>query len=130
MPYLGIENSLATSNYQGLYLKDLTVLDETHQTFEEGLINFKKMTIVAKFLDSFVACQNLGYTFDYNGELQHYILNDRIVLGEKQLYTQSKFIEPPGEKIKKSTAIMDQVIAYSQMGIPSNVNLPKFRNWW
>lgn len=35
-----------------------------------------------------------------------------------------------GEKIKKSTAIMDQMIAYSQMGIPSNVNLPKFRNWW
>jgi hypothetical protein len=82
--------------YLGLYLRDLTVIDECNPDFiDEDLINLEKLTMIGEAIIQVEGFQRNGsYSFPPNPELQRNLLLKLLVLPEDILYKKSEAVEP------------------------------------
>ncbi|GAM27238.1 hypothetical protein SAMD00019534_104130 [Acytostelium subglobosum LB1] len=76
----------------GLYLQDLTFMEEGNPTFINGLLNFVKKRLEANLVNKFMAFKQTPFCFAPVSFIQDIILNTP-VLTEAQLYEKSTAIE-------------------------------------
>merc|ERR1712232_769480 len=91
-------NQLPAFPYVGLYLKDLTFIEDGNDNFlDEGktVINFEKMRMVAKVFKTIQMYQQNPYDFAVAPVLQTWLTKNKKVLWEDdKLYELSKIAEP------------------------------------
>jgi hypothetical protein len=79
--------------YIGLWLTDLTFLDDGNPEFVEGLVNFKKMRKLADTIMLIQQYQNDWYCLAPVEAIQTYLL-DLPSVGEQEAYERSTDVEP------------------------------------
>lgn len=80
----------------GLFLRDLTFTEDGNLTFvEKGVLNWRKMTIMSTTFRRFRETQESFYGFSHNLEVLNFLKSLEAIKDEKDLYSKSKFIEPP-----------------------------------
>eukprot|EP01116_Phalansterium_solitarium_P023202 TRINITY_DN8008_c0_g1_i1.p1 TRINITY_DN8008_c0_g1~~TRINITY_DN8008_c0_g1_i1.p1 ORF type:complete len:209 (+),score=52.52 TRINITY_DN8008_c0_g1_i1:372-998(+) len=79
--------------YIGVYLKDLTSIDECNASALGELINFDKLDMQAKLIGRVISMQHFSYDFQPIPEVQNFI-KDAAVLTEDSLYETSLLVEP------------------------------------
>jgi len=85
--------------FQGVYLSDLTFLEEAPDILENGMVNFRKMSLIGEVLNEIERFQKFRYKLNEVACIQEYILSQvtNLVLEEKLLYNMSKTVEPKKE---------------------------------
>eukprot|EP01117_Protostelium_nocturnum_P009844 TRINITY_DN3510_c0_g1_i1.p1 TRINITY_DN3510_c0_g1~~TRINITY_DN3510_c0_g1_i1.p1 ORF type:complete len:948 (+),score=371.20 TRINITY_DN3510_c0_g1_i1:310-3153(+) len=88
--------------YLGIYLSDLTVIEEIHKDIDERMVNFEKCTRIASVIKEVQAFQSEPYVLKQN-QILSFFLNDRceLVVDEDECYKASLVIEPPTPKEPK-----------------------------
>ena len=77
----------------GVYLGDLTFIDEGNPDMIDGMIHFAKRELVYKLLSQISTYQVKGYNLEVVPELQEF-LSDLPMLDEKEMYAASLLREP------------------------------------
>ncbi|XP_022256646.1 ras-specific guanine nucleotide-releasing factor 1-like, partial [Limulus polyphemus] len=81
--------------YLGLYLTDLTFIEEGTPNFtEEGLLNFSKMRMIAHVIREIRHFQQTPYKIETNPKVTDYLLNDKRLMQDDELYQLSLCLEP------------------------------------
>jgi len=81
--------------YLGIYLSDLTFIDEGTPNFtENGLLNFAKMRMIAHVIREVRNFQQTPYKIDPIPKASGYLLDPSLRLGDEELYQISLQIEP------------------------------------
>ncbi|CAF0902526.1 unnamed protein product [Adineta ricciae] len=81
--------------YLGLYLSDLTFVEESSQDISEThLINFSKMRMKTHIISEIHRFQSTAYKIKHNPRVCSYLLNKSNVLSEDQCYILSLKLEP------------------------------------
>jgi len=85
--------------FQGIYLSDLTMLEETPDFLEKGgSINFHKMSLVGEVFNEVFKFQTVKHALFPIDSVQQFILSwGSHVLDDTQLYNMSKSLEPKKE---------------------------------
>jgi len=89
--------------YIGLYLTDLTFIEEGNPKYLNNKINFARCRRFAEVIRDMQTYQNQRYALLPFSELQELILNIQ-VLGEEDMYAQSLKVEARQQKKKKQSA--------------------------
>eukprot|EP00002_Diphylleia_rotans_P026308 TRINITY_DN5235_c0_g1_i1.p1 TRINITY_DN5235_c0_g1~~TRINITY_DN5235_c0_g1_i1.p1 ORF type:complete len:1064 (+),score=174.50 TRINITY_DN5235_c0_g1_i1:133-3324(+) len=79
--------------YFGMYLTDLTFIDDGNPDQLNGLINFRKRDLTYSIISEIQQYQNLGYNFQENSSIRSLIIH-AAVLEDKDLYEESLRREP------------------------------------
>jgi len=98
--YKNYRGSLAKSilpalPYFGIYLRDITFIEEGNEAKVGGLVNFEKIQLHSKRFREVLYFQKIKYSFTEDEALQAF-LQKLSVIGkeEEQLFKQSQIIEP------------------------------------
>jgi len=85
--------------FQGIYLSDLTFMEEAPDFLENGAINFHKMGLVGGVFNEIYKFQTVKHPLFPVDCIQEYILNfgSAVIYDDVQLYDISKKIEPRKE---------------------------------
>ena len=89
--------------FQGVYLSDLTFIEENVDILSNGWVNFAKMTMLANVWASLDEMKKKDYRLKEVEVIKKYLLTPDLILGEKQLYECSKKCEPT---LKESSATL------------------------
>ena len=93
--------------YIGIYLTDLTFIQDGHQKYQNGKINFVKCLQFAKVIRDIQTYQNTKYYFNEVSILIDWLNNidDSNLKNDEELYQKSLIIEPRISKKIKGTKI-------------------------
>ncbi len=90
--------------FPGLILKDLTFLEEMGPTQfpNSEVFNFQKLNSASKHLSLLVKSQSCPYSHSLNWEICNLFFSrqNRLILDDEKMYSQSKFLEPVAGKKK------------------------------
>lgn len=84
--------------YIGIYLTDLTFIEDGNQKFVGGKINFYKCMLFANVIRNLQTYQSTKYFFEQCQEIYSELSNPKKLLNEDDLYKQSLIIEPKKPK--------------------------------
>jgi son of sevenless len=86
--------------YLGMFLTDLTFIEDgMKNTTKNGLINFKKRTLISKVILKIRSLQNVPYNFKVVPELYYPLFNcENIIEDENELFNLSLTLEPREKK--------------------------------
>lgn len=85
---------------QQVIIHDLTYIDENQSVFENGWINFDKLSLIAKQYNILNSCKNTLYDFRSNDHVDQFV-NSQLILSEEELYEKSRNLEPSKSKKAK-----------------------------
>ncbi|XP_076294613.1 ras-specific guanine nucleotide-releasing factor 2 isoform X2 [Lasioglossum baleicum] len=89
--------------YLGLYLTDLTSIEEGAPTItEDGLLNFSKMRMIANVIREIRHFQQTPYRIELITKVTNYLLDPSLLLNDKDLYNKSLEIEPRLSRLSTS----------------------------
>ena len=89
--------------YLGIYLSDLTFIDEGTPNFtESGLLNFAKMRMIAHVIREVRQFQQTPYKIDPIHKAAAYLLDPALRLPDDELYQRSLMIEPRSSRLSVS----------------------------
>ncbi|XP_078036971.1 ras-specific guanine nucleotide-releasing factor 2-like [Augochlora pura] len=89
--------------YLGLYLSDLSFIDEGAPTItEDGLLNFSKMRMIANVIREIRNFQQKPYNIKLITKVTNYLLDPSLLLEDKNLFEMSLEIEPRLSKLSTS----------------------------
>ncbi|XP_076644161.1 ras-specific guanine nucleotide-releasing factor 1 isoform X2 [Halictus rubicundus] len=89
--------------YLGLYLTDLTSIEEGAPTItEDGLLNFSKMRMIANVIREIRHFQQTPYRIELITKVTNYLLDPSLLLNDKDLYNKSLEIEPKLSRLSTS----------------------------
>ncbi len=96
--FRNIRNAVVTSKppvlpYIGLYLTDLTFIEDGNESMIQNRINFTKRRKLANLIRNLQSYQNTPYSLQPVSELQN-IMKEMNPLGEQELYEESLLREP------------------------------------
>ncbi|CAL4091049.1 unnamed protein product, partial [Meganyctiphanes norvegica] len=81
--------------YLGMYLTDLTFIDEGTPTFtDDDLLNFSKMRMIAHVIREIRHFQQTPYKIEYNNRVASYLLDTSLILSDEDQYRLSLDLEP------------------------------------
>jgi len=83
--------------FQGVYLTDLTFMEEAPDFLEKDVINFRKMVLVGDVLNDIQKFQKVKYVFLEVPCIKEYFTQHITSLDDKQLHEVSRKIEPKKE---------------------------------
>lgn len=86
--------------FQGVYLSDLTFMEEAPDILDNDLVNFRKMMLVGDVLNDVQKFQQVKYVFLEVPCIQEFFtdkIKARTMLDDKQLHALSRKIEPKKE---------------------------------
>ena len=83
--------------FQGVYLTDLTFIEEKPDRLVNGMVNYEKLVLVHKVLSDIQRHQSLPYNFESIECIQEFLKSPGLVLGDEQLWSHSKKCEPSVE---------------------------------
>ena len=87
--------SQACIPYVGLFLSDLTFInDSVKSELPDGRLNWKKAARLALIINSIRKMQRRAYAFAPDFQILKYLTEDLTVLEEKELFNQSRLLEP------------------------------------
>jgi len=89
--------------FQGVYLSDLTFLEENPDTIN-GLVNFEKMALFTDIVRDIYEFQETAYPFKLEPSIRSYLLDGILVMNEKALFKGSKKCEPSSQEAPQQTA--------------------------
>eukprot|EP01117_Protostelium_nocturnum_P018579 TRINITY_DN7801_c0_g2_i1.p1 TRINITY_DN7801_c0_g2~~TRINITY_DN7801_c0_g2_i1.p1 ORF type:complete len:608 (-),score=155.67 TRINITY_DN7801_c0_g2_i1:364-2187(-) len=99
------EKKGATIPYLGIFLKDLTFIEESNERYADTFyVNQDRIRMVNTIINEILMCQKTLYTFDANPYLQGLLCADLQNMTEIQIYEQSKKIEPGDRKVMKTSS--------------------------
>jgi len=84
--------------YLGVFLTDLTFMDDGTPSHVDGLINFNKGRMIAEKIREIAQYQNSVYKFEENVEYKNYLFSI-LTYDEEEIYQQSLKVE--GKKLNK-----------------------------
>lgn len=88
-------STLPVIPYQGLYLKDLTFIEEKPTFLDSGHVNFSKLTLISKIVTSVAQAQEVSYKdLHPDLEIQAFLEEINGVSDEAEIYRLSRTIEP------------------------------------
>eukprot|EP01103_Thecamoeba_quadrilineata_P017484 TRINITY_DN6226_c0_g1_i1.p1 TRINITY_DN6226_c0_g1~~TRINITY_DN6226_c0_g1_i1.p1 ORF type:complete len:479 (-),score=114.46 TRINITY_DN6226_c0_g1_i1:54-1382(-) len=105
--------------FEGVFLTDLTFIDENEDYREEGYLNWEKMTLLGTVLLGIQTAQKSNYNLESVAPLQQFLRNGLISLDENQIYKLSRQNEPP--VIPSNTIISQANFSHSS----SNLSTPE-----
>ncbi|CAF4158295.1 unnamed protein product, partial [Rotaria magnacalcarata] len=85
--------------YLGLYLSDLTFIEESSQDISENLINFSKMRMKTHIIHEVHRFQSTPYKIKHNPRVCAYLLDRSRLLTEDQCYILSLKLEPRTSRV-------------------------------
>ena len=71
--------------FQGVYLTDLTFIEEKPDRLVNGMVNYEKLVLVHKVLSDIQRHQSLSYNFESVDCIQDFLRNPGLVLGDEQV---------------------------------------------
>lgn len=80
--------------YLGMYLTDITFIDEGNPTLVDGSVNINKLKILGKTLVELNSFRSQKYTFTPHYKIQKYLLTKPVELDDNQWFDLSRYIEP------------------------------------
>jgi len=103
--------------YLGVFLTDLTFIEEGNQSMVNGMINFSKRRKFAEVLIQLKELQQNPYNFEDIKELQSIIVECKVIWDDKDLFAQSLKIEPRGEaQSQPETLSVDNQVKRKSIG--------------
>eukprot|EP00027_Filamoeba_sp_ATCC50430_P001073 CAMPEP_0168556048 /NCGR_PEP_ID=MMETSP0413-20121227/8670_1 /TAXON_ID=136452 /ORGANISM="Filamoeba nolandi, Strain NC-AS-23-1" /LENGTH=681 /DNA_ID=CAMNT_0008586959 /DNA_START=162 /DNA_END=2207 /DNA_ORIENTATION=+ len=92
--------------YIGLYLKDLTFIEDGNETISNDVVNFQKMSMIASIIQDIQTLQNrMFYRYKRNADLQHFVAFNLLILSEDDMYEHSKICEGLGSQTSTPVAV-------------------------
>ncbi|CAF3787840.1 unnamed protein product [Rotaria sp. Silwood1] len=85
--------------YLGLYLSDLTFIEESSQDISENLINFSKMRMKTHIINEVHRFQSTPFKIKHNPRVCAYLLDRSRLLTEDQCYLLSLKLEPRTSRV-------------------------------
>uniref|UniRef100_A0A6B2KZ98 Ras-GEF domain-containing protein n=1 Tax=Arcella intermedia TaxID=1963864 RepID=A0A6B2KZ98_9EUKA len=97
--FKNVRNTLHTLSppcipYLGMYLTDLTFIEEGNPDEVDGKINFHKRKMIATTISEIMFYQQPPYCLKASSEIQQYLTNTKKMTDESLLYKFSLFYEP------------------------------------
>eukprot|EP01103_Thecamoeba_quadrilineata_P020459 TRINITY_DN878_c0_g1_i1.p1 TRINITY_DN878_c0_g1~~TRINITY_DN878_c0_g1_i1.p1 ORF type:complete len:566 (-),score=122.75 TRINITY_DN878_c0_g1_i1:70-1767(-) len=81
--------------FQGVYLTDLTFIEENTNRLTNGLVNFDKMQMLGRLIDEVLYFQSVRYKFEEVPKLRDWLTNRQSSsYTNEELYSRSKLLEP------------------------------------
>ena len=71
--------------FQGVYLTDLTFIEEKTDRLVNGMVNYEKLVLVHKVLSDIQRHQGMPYNFEPIECIQEFLKNPGLVLGDEQV---------------------------------------------
>jgi son of sevenless-like protein len=82
--------------YIGLFLSDLTFINDGNPTKVDGLINWKKMRKLSAILGQIQRAQQSQYSnIQPDPDSQQFLRQELFILDDKELFNRSRVLEPP-----------------------------------
>ncbi|XP_011638409.1 ras-specific guanine nucleotide-releasing factor 2-like isoform X3 [Pogonomyrmex barbatus] len=91
--------------YLGLYLTDLSFIEEGTPNVTEGLLNFSKMRMISHVIREIRHFQQTPYKIELVTKVTNYLLDTSLLLNEKDLYRMSLELEPRTSRLSSSALI-------------------------
>lgn len=93
--------------YIGVYLTDLTFLDEGNPTFHEGLVNFRKCRMIASRIDEFLRFAIYPYPFESVNVIRSWITDYSHNLSPAAAHQLSDRVEPKRDSTLQSSTSLE-----------------------
>jgi len=97
--------------FQGVYLTDLTFIEEKPDKLPNGHINFEKMNFIYKVFSDVKKFQAIPYNFVEVPTIQEFLKNPGVILPDDQLWYHSKKCEPSIETPSPSKAEKSELLS-------------------
>lgn len=91
--------------YLGLYLTDLSFIEEGTPNVTDGLLNFSKMRMISHVIREIRHFQQTPYKIELVTKVTNYLLDTSLLLNEKDLYRMSLELEPRTSRLSSSGLI-------------------------
>eukprot|EP01102_Stenamoeba_stenopodia_P015304 TRINITY_DN51_c0_g4_i1.p1 TRINITY_DN51_c0_g4~~TRINITY_DN51_c0_g4_i1.p1 ORF type:complete len:590 (-),score=118.75 TRINITY_DN51_c0_g4_i1:329-2098(-) len=90
-----LQSKLPLLPFQGVYLQDLTFIEENTDLLENGLVNFEKMHMLGRLLTEVMHFQSVAYNLETVPIIRDWLFSRPTSYTEDELYKRSRELEPP-----------------------------------
>eukprot|EP01103_Thecamoeba_quadrilineata_P020460 TRINITY_DN878_c0_g2_i1.p1 TRINITY_DN878_c0_g2~~TRINITY_DN878_c0_g2_i1.p1 ORF type:complete len:557 (-),score=126.65 TRINITY_DN878_c0_g2_i1:86-1756(-) len=98
--------------FQGVYLLDLTFIEENTNRLQNGLVNFEKMQMLGRLVREILHYQTVKFNFEEVPRLRDWLLS-RETYSNEQLYSRSKTLEPSSSLQSLSASTSSSSFSFS-----------------